>query len=123
MELMWSRAGIQDIVGERGVLHSCLSFRDCVCCQSNLDGKLMDISPNLRQIVKQPDRLRFVQLYVDSPHRRPHTRFNPVSGCIAGGAVFPKPTVDAFQRDAKKYTSTFDSNFSLMMNASCRLRG
>ena len=121
MELMWSRAGVQDIVGERGVLHSCLSFRDCVCYQSNIDGKLMDISPNLRQIVQQPDRFRFVQLYVDSPHRRPHTRFNPVSGTIAGGMVYPKPTADAFERDAKKYISTLDSNFRLMTNASCRL--
>ena len=35
--------------------------------------------------------------------------------------MFPKTTADAFQREAKKYISTFDSNFSLMMNASCRL--
>ena len=121
IELMWSRAGVQEIVGERGVLNSCLSFRDCVCYQSNLDGRLMDISPELRQIVQQPDKLRFVQLYVDTPHRRPNTRYNPVSGCIAGGMVFPKSTADAFVRDAKKYISTLNSNFTLMNNASCRI--
>ena len=47
IELMWSRAGVQEIVGERGVLNSCYSFRDCVCYQSNLDGRLMDIIPGI----------------------------------------------------------------------------
>ena len=60
MDLMWSRAGIQEIIGERGVLNSCLSFRDCVCYQSNLDGKLMDISQALRQIVYHPEKITFV---------------------------------------------------------------
>jgi len=121
MDLMWSRAGVQDIVGERGVLNSCLSFRDCVCFQSNLDSKVMDISKDLRQVVNQPEKLQFVQLYVDTPHRRPNTRFHPVSGCIAGGMVFPKRTADAFLRDANSYISTVESNFGLIQSASCRI--
>ncbi|KAH3859574.1 hypothetical protein DPMN_102391 [Dreissena polymorpha] len=121
-DLMWSMTGLQKVVGSKGVLSTCLSFRDCGNFQSNLDGKLMDISKDLRDICHNTSgELLFMQLYVDIPHRKPKSRFHPVSGCIAGGLVFHKDTYSAFTRDANSYISTLDSNFSLMNRSSCRL--
>ena len=121
MELMWSSVGVHNLVGERGVLNTCLSFSDCVCYQSNLDGRFLDIKKELRDVCWQTETIRFIQLYVDAPHRRPKTRFHPVSGSIAGGIVFHKETSKAFARDATKYISTLDSNFALMDKTTCRI--
>lgn len=121
MDLMWSMSGLQDIVGERGVLCNALSFRDCGNYQSNIDGREMAISQELRSVCKRCGKLKFIQLYVDTPHRKPHTRVHPVSGSIAGGLVFAENTRLAFKRDAKTYISTLESNFLLMEKSSCRL--
>lgn len=121
-DLMWSMTGLQGIVGNRGTLSTCLSFRDCGNYQSNLDGKVIDISKDLKEVCNNTaGDIRFMQLYVDVPHRKPNTRFHPVSGCIAGGLVFHKETYSAFKRDAGKYISTLENNFCLLERSSCRL--
>lgn len=120
-DLMWSMTGLQQIVGTKGMLSTCLSFRDCGNFQSNLDGKPLDISKDLRSICNPVGQIRFIQLYVDVPHRRPTSRYHPVSGCIAGGMAFHKETYAAFKRDANHYISMLDSNFALMESSSCRL--
>lgn len=121
IDLFWSMGGLQSIVGSRGVLSTCLSFKDCGNFQSNLDGRLLDISHELRSICRQPDKLRFVQLYEDVPHKMPKTRFHPVSGLIAGGICFSKPTSDAFSKDAIHYISTLESNILATVRGTCRL--
>ena len=121
-ELMWSMSGLQGIVGNRGTLSTCLSFRDCGNFQSNLDGKMMDICKDLKEVCHNTSGdIRFMQLYVDVPHRKPNSRFHPVSGCIAGGLVFHKETYSAFKGDAGRYISTLQSNFCLLEKSSCRL--
>jgi len=77
IDLLWSRAGLQSLVGERGTLTTCLSFVDCGNFQTNLDGRIIDISPLLRSVCNYPFRLRFLQLYADIPHLKPNTRFHP----------------------------------------------
>ena len=122
MSLMWSMTGLQQVVAARGVLRNALSFRECGNYQSNLDGRAMDITVELRNvIVNNCGKLRFIQLYTDSPHRRPQTRFHPVSGVIAGGMVFERQTKNAFLRDANAYISTMESNFIVMQETSARL--
>jgi hypothetical protein len=121
MELFWSRDGIQSVVGVRGVLSTCASFSDCANYQSNLDGRAMDISSELRKICYHSDKLLFIQLYADIAHRRPKTRFHPVSGIIAGGMVFHKLTSAGFKKDAANYISSMKANFQLMRKSTCRL--
>ncbi|WAR18178.1 hypothetical protein MAR_000016 [Mya arenaria] len=121
MELFWSACGIQAVVGSRGMLYTCASFTDCVNYRSNLDGRALDISGELRSVCFHGDKLRFVQLYADLPHRRPRVRYHPVSGCIVGGMVYPKQTSVAFKRDASRYLSALESNLYLMKRGTCRL--
>lgn len=123
MELLWSSYGLQSIVGSRGVLRSCLSFVDCANYQSNLDGRMMDISRLLRSVFHHPNSLRFVQLYADLPHSKPCTRYHPVSGSIVGGLIYHKETSLAFMRDAERYISSLECNFNFMHNSTCRLEG
>ncbi len=83
VDVLWSMYGLQAIVGNRGVLSSCLSLSDSGNFQSNLDGRLIDISPCVRSLCNcRPDKVRFVQFYADVPHRKPKARFHPVSGCV-----------------------------------------
>lgn len=121
MDLLWSRSGLQSVVGERGVLSTCLTFSDCANFQSNLDGRAIDVSKDIRTICHHPDKLRFVQFYSDIAHRRPTTRFHPVSGYIAGGMAFHKLTSAAFKKDAAEYLSCLQNNFRLMTRSTCRL--
>lgn len=79
VDLLWSTSGLQELIGLRGVLSTCLSLTDCGNFQSNLDGRPMDIKNGLRKVCRFPDQLRFVQLYADIPHRQPNCRFHPVS--------------------------------------------
>lgn len=123
IELLWSRGGIQEVVGCRGTLSPCLSLFDCGNFQSNLDGKAMDIKPELRRVFCSPGKVTFVQLYADLPHMRPQTRVHPVSGIIAGGLCFPTNMALAFRRDAKKYISVMANNFGLLRSSTCRLEG
>ena len=112
MELFWSTSGIREVVGRRGMLYTCASFTDCGNYRSNLDGRALDISKELRSVCFLSDKLRFVQLYADLAHRRPRVRFHPVSGCIVGGMVFPKETSAAFKGDASGYLSALETNFT-----------
>ena len=121
IDLFWSMVGIQRLTGSRGVLSTCLLFKDCANFQSNLDGRLIDVKPQLFRLCRHPELLRFVQFYADVPHRNPKTRFHPVSGCIAGGMAFTKQTIDAFYKDAKRYISALRSNWTLMNESTCRL--
>ncbi|CAG2241800.1 unnamed protein product [Mytilus edulis] len=84
--LFWSRSGIQDIIGDRGTLYSSLSFRSCCNFQTNLDGRSIDISGDLRQLCTCPETLRFLQMYADLPHMS-SSSIHPVFGCIASCGV------------------------------------
>ncbi|MGL5596829.1 MAG: hypothetical protein ACRDDA_01630 [Aeromonas sp.] len=80
--LLWSRYGLQNLVGPRGRLYSALSIHEAVNYQSNLDGRAIDISSKLHCILR-PTQVNFLQLYVNSPHLHIQTPFkHPVSGVI-----------------------------------------
>lgn len=121
IDLMWSSSGIREVIGNRGVLRTCLSFTDCGTFQSNLDGRPLDLKDDRRRVALHPHNVRFVQLYADVPHIKLKSRFHPVSGCIAGGKCFPKPTAGAFYSDAKRYISTVQNNWFLMSKWICRI--
>ncbi len=120
IDLMWSRQGLQEVIGSRGRLFPTFSFTECANFQSNLDGKLMDIHRDLRNVCQFPDSLNFLQMYCDLPHRCPDTRWHPVSTAI----IVPLGVVKLrrnIERDAMTYISEAENNFSNMTNCRCRL--
>ncbi|XP_062597385.1 uncharacterized protein LOC134258817, partial [Saccostrea cucullata] len=121
VDLLWSTVGLEQVIGHRGTLSSCLSFTDCGNYQSNLDGRAMDVKDCLMKICRFPQDVQFVQLYADIPHRQPNGRYHPVSGCIVGGMCFPRSTAEAFLRDAEHYISTLQSNWTLLRKSACRI--
>lgn len=121
IDIFWSRYGLQEITGTRGLLTTCMSFAECANFQSNLDGRDLDIKPALRRVCKYPERLRFVQLYADLPHRYPKTRYHPVSGSIIISKALHYETVKSFQNDSAVYLSEMENNFNLITKCKCRL--
>ena len=120
IDIFWSRYGLQTVVGTRGILTTCMSFAECANFQSNLDGRNIDIKPALRRICKYPERMRFIQLYTDLPHRYPKTRQHPVSGSILISKAVLHDTVKSFQNDSNVYLSEMDNNFNLISHCKCR---
>ena len=121
LDIFWSRYGLQEIVGTRGVLTTCMSFAECANFQSNFDGRDIHIKPALRRVCKFPERLRFIQLYTDLLHRYPKTRQHPVSGSILISKAVHHETLKSFQNDSSVYLSEMENSFNLITQCKCRL--
>lgn len=83
--LLFSRYGLQDLVGVRGSLCTTLGIHKATNFHSNLDNLPMDVSEELlNAVVLLPGaQLNFVQLYVDSPQAHLQMPYkHPVSGAI-----------------------------------------
>lgn len=118
--LLWSRNGIQSVIGCRGTLTTACGLYESANFQTNLDGSQMDISFALRSISKFPEYTHFFQLYADLPHRYPKTRYHPVSAAIIIGEGL-RAHSDSLLQDAKSYISEAMSNFMKFTNSVCRL--
>ena len=81
-DLLWCREGVNTLLGRRGTLTSSPSFFECVNFQSNLDDRGIDVGRKMLEIRRFPDNVRFVQLYSDTPHRRPQTVVHHVSASV-----------------------------------------
>ncbi|CAG2198332.1 unnamed protein product [Mytilus edulis] len=98
--LFWSRFGIQDLVGERGNIVSALSISSCANFQSNLDGRGMDITADLRKILLFPNSLTFIQFYADTPHL--HSKYlHPVFGAIVSCGMLHEKVQVALENHAR----------------------
>ncbi|MCG8068404.1 MAG: hypothetical protein JAY84_11115, partial [Candidatus Thiodiazotropha taylori] len=120
IELFWSKQGLQQVFGRRGTLITAYSFSECGNYQSNLDGKMLHISPDLRSVCTDPGSLNFVQLYADTPHVYPRCRFHPVSAGVflIDGLLKQRAQVD---QDAVSYMQTIRNNFEQLSSIECRL--
>ena len=92
LHLLWSRTGLQELLGNRGIMYTALSFAECANYQSNLDHRKIDLSANLRSMSAFPGLITFVQAYATTPHRHPDRYYqHPVTGCLATlGTLHPK---------------------------------
>ena len=100
----WSKYALQKLVGLKGSVFAALSMREAVNFQSNLDGKKMDISKPLQQIVVSPEQLTFIQLYADTPHNRTRTYYShPVSGEIVCCGLMHHMTARAMSNRSRDY--------------------
>ena len=121
-DLFWCRNGVNQVIGKRGQLSSTYSFFECVNFQSNLDNRSLDVSGLLRSVSQFPDRVRFIQMYSDIPHRRPMTRCHPISGSvILVKGILTGPSQQKLYKEALDYLSELKSNFFQFRNGYCRL--
>lgn len=113
----WSNYALQDLVGRRGQLYPALSLREAVNFASNLDGKEMDIQPDLANIAKfPPQQITFLQLYAVTPHNRMDNWFpHPVSGEIVCCGIMHPKTASAMSRHSKQYLSHMKDHVNKML--------
>ena len=72
--LFWSRTGLETVTGKRGTLTTACALYECANYQSNLDGRALDVSRELRGVSVFPEKVQFIPLYTDVPHCYPKTR-------------------------------------------------
>ncbi|CAL8238459.1 unnamed protein product, partial [Merluccius merluccius] len=83
LHLLWSRFGLQQVVGLSCSSYSVLGMHECINVQTPLDGRPLDIKHPLLKVLKHSP-VRFVQLYVPSPHVHFPLKVNhPISGILA----------------------------------------
>lgn len=83
IHLLFSRCGLQDLVGPRGSLYSILGIHEATNYQTDLDHLPHSLSPTLLDALGVEGKLTFLQLYVDSPHVHLQMPYkHPVSGTL-----------------------------------------
>ncbi len=85
VDLLWSRSGLQEVVGTRGTLFPVYSMSETATFQSNLDHMDMEMDALLRQVFRDVGAtINFVQLYSMTPycHSSPALK-HPVSRVIS----------------------------------------
>lgn len=82
--LLFSRFGLQDMVGPRESLYSILGIHEATNYQTDLDHRPLSLQQTLLDVLGAEGTLNFLQLYVDSPHVHIQMPYrHPVSGTLA----------------------------------------
>lgn len=103
MQLFWSRAGLQHLVGARVTLFTAMSMHECANMQTELDQHELDVDPLLAHIATLPF-VTFWQFYVDSPHTHYKSTFrHPISVLIVNGGLSYPNYVEALDTRAEDY--------------------
>ncbi len=103
VHILWSRYGLQDLVGVGGRLFSVLSMHEAVNFQTTLDKKRSNIKNTLLSLLSSKT-VRFLQLYVVSPHVHLRmTHKHPVSGVISTCGLLHHQTRKAMYTRAQTY--------------------
>ena len=120
LEILWSRAGLQHVTGDRGSMLTCLSLFEACNWQSNLDGRALDIPQSLRRLCSIGN-IRFIQFYADTPHRKYEGKLYPVSGFIVSGGLLPPQMLNSFSEDSERFISVMRENCELLQDLRCRI--
>ncbi|MGL5591361.1 MAG: hypothetical protein ACRDCF_01340 [Mycoplasmoidaceae bacterium] len=87
MDMLWSRHGLQQVVGHRGSLYATYGIPEAANFQSNVDQYPMTIERQLKLVfsgAKPVSDITFVQLYAATPHTHMvFTPKHPVSRIVA----------------------------------------
>ena len=102
--LFWAKYGVLQVIGSRGNAYTPLTLVEACNFQTNLDGRPMDISEELRAVCCFPGQTTFVQLYADTPHTKLLSwRTHPVSGAIATSGILHPRTTAALDKASFDY--------------------
>lgn len=74
------------------------------------------------EVCRFPNNIRFVQLYSDTPHRRPKTVVHPVSASvIMANGILRKTSQTKLNQDALQFLSETCNNFNQRREGNCRM--
>ena len=127
MHLLWSRTGLEEVVGDRGMLFPTLSFGECANFQTNLDGRALDVRAPLLNVVccgkESRGNLNFLQVYTDSPHTHMTIPYkHPVSGVITTCGLMHHEVTKAMYARAKEYMAHMeDLRMKMVKPLCCRI--
>lgn len=81
--LLWSRYGVQKVVGLTCQIFSVLCMHEAINIQTPLDGRPLDLKHPVLDILSKVGLVRFVQMYTTSPHCHFSAQvLHPVTGLI-----------------------------------------
>lgn len=122
LNLMWSRNGLQELIGSRGETWKCLTFAETCNYQSNLDGRACDVNSSLCRLAQNPQTMNFIQFYCDTPHLYPKTSFHPISGSVGCCGLLHHETEKKLGRDSLSYIQVMRENSQkLVYPMKCRV--
>lgn len=120
VDLMWSRYGLQEVVGHRGNMFTTYAIPEAANFQTNLDQHQITLDRDLLEVFSGAiacSNITFVQLYATTPHVRVDAFKHPVSRVIATcGMHIQKHTTSIIQK-AKSYIDHMDD---LARKTACR---
>ncbi|RXN18886.1 hypothetical protein ROHU_001960 [Labeo rohita] len=121
-DLIWSRYGLQEVVGHRGTLYPVIGMPEAANFQSNLDRHPLTIDYLLNNVFDGPvkySRINFIQLYANTPHIYGPTARHPVSRVIATCGVHNPQHARKILQKAKAYIDHMDD---LARKTICRVQ-
>lgn len=95
---LWFRFGLQEVIGERGTFTTALTLSSC----ANLDGRVIDITKELRKICKTLHVLNFIKFYTYTPHFS-SLYIHPTFGCIVTTGILHVEIIKSMERKSKAY--------------------
>ena len=113
INLLWSRQGLQQLIGSRGQLFPCLTLAEAANFQTNLDNRIIDITNTLREVALYPTGLTFLQMYAETPHRHYlSTTPHPCSGTVACCGLLHPQTTGALVARRDEYLKNMEDNIT-----------
>ncbi|KAK2885211.1 hypothetical protein Q8A67_016048 [Cirrhinus molitorella] len=120
VDLMWSRYGLQEMVGHRGNMFPIYSMSEAANYQTNIDQYDITIERDLLDVFVGPitsSNITFVQLYATTPHVRHDNFRHPVSRTITTCGVHMQKHNTMILQRAKSYIDRMDD---LVRKTGCR---
>ena len=119
--ILWSRYWLQELVGMS--TFSVLGMHECVNIQTSLEGRPVELKRPLFEVLDKTPKVRYVQMYVDSPHYHVTHRYcHLVSGLISLCDLQHHKTRAAMQRAADEYIMHVeDTTLKMVGQLSCRM--
>lgn len=110
VDLLWSRSGLQEVVGQRGTLFPVYSMSESANFQSNIDQVPLDVRGDLDQVLRHDNcTVNFLQLYAVTPHCHQATPAeHPVSRMITTCDLHIEKHRRMLLKDAKEYVQHMD---------------
>lgn len=120
VDLLWSRYGLQEVVGHRGSIYTSYAIPKAANFQSNLDQHPLTVDWELLQVFQGDQsysELTFVQLYANTPHVHMPLTKHPVNRVITTCGLHNKAYERILLQRATAYINHMDD---LARKTTCR---
>lgn len=120
IDIMWSRYGLQEVVGHRGSMYTSSGIPEAANFQSNLDNQPLTVDGCVLDIfdgAQSYSKITFLQLYANTPHVHMAIAKHPVTRVIATCGVYLKRHSRMLMQKAYTYIKSMDD---LSRKSQCR---